>query len=63
MQRTVRSAILFALLVLGMALTACAAPPPPPSGGAATTNEAAQALYSSEGWVRDTGFYEYSLAL
>jgi len=29
----------------------------------ATTNEAAQALYSSEGWVRDTGFYEYSLAL
>jgi GNAT superfamily N-acetyltransferase len=29
----------------------------------AITNESAQALYVSEGWVRDTKFYSYSLAL
>lgn len=29
----------------------------------ATTNEAAQALYSSEGWARDTEFYAYDLTL
>jgi ribosomal protein S18 acetylase RimI-like enzyme len=29
----------------------------------AKTNERAQALYQSEGWVRDEQFYHYSLAL
>jgi len=29
----------------------------------ATDNEAAQRLYESEGWVRDTAFYVYGLAL
>lgn len=28
-----------------------------------TTNEAAQMLYSSKGWIRDTGFYSYDLTL
>ena len=55
MQRTVRSAILFALLVLGMVLTACAAPPPPPaSGGAATTNEAATTEATAEAGAATT---------
>lgn len=29
----------------------------------AIDNESAQALYVSQGWVRDTGFYHYSLSL
>jgi ribosomal protein S18 acetylase RimI-like enzyme len=29
----------------------------------ATDNDSAQALYAANGWVRDTGFYEYTLPL